>query len=651
MKRQRKCIAVLVEKTSKDYQAGILRGIYETAFSRDMNVAVFSVTMPRSSDNYHRGEMTMFTLPDYQKFAGVIYLPDTITFQSRDKDVTEPLVHLARETGLPVVTIDYKIEGLPCYFCDDSEVVKAMVHHLIDKHGCRDIAYMTGTKGHPHAEHRLEAFRAAMEESGLPVPDDRTYYGDFWYNEGENFVNSLLESKNGLPDAIICANGHMADSVYNALFAKGLHVPRDVRLASYDEATEKRSFITCTIRRSENACKAACMGLFDIMDGKTVPMRTPVKCDFAENFSLTCGCTAADDYNLNIFKHDSSDTYNDYFSEFNTVSEALINSKNIRDMLWTASWFTYFLKDFTSIYICMCSNVIDSEASFGENIIQRTYTDTMLIAHSRTNLPDGKHVEYVGTDKKFPVKDMFPLLFSAEGDPAAYLFRPLHFEDRCFGYVVISYGNKLMAPSDIFDYWINDLANAIESQRRLAMMSYLYKKMREDAITDLMTGLLNRNGFNLMLPQLIEEAKDGGKQFLIVMADLNGLKYVNDNFGHSEGDAFIKTAAGAMSRTWIGGAECEKNFRIGGDEFVKAAYGDFSGGKLDEFRRALYEYLDNYNRTSGKPYPIYMPLGFCLCGADDIADPDKMLSVADAQMYLDKVRLKKETGFDPKRKE
>lgn len=114
-----------------------------------MNVAVFSVTMPRSSEEYHHGEMTMFTLPDYERFAGVIYLPDTITFPSRDKDVTEPLVRIAREKGLPVVTIDYKIEGLPCYFCDDSEVVKAMVRHLINKHGCRDIAYMTGTKGHP----------------------------------------------------------------------------------------------------------------------------------------------------------------------------------------------------------------------------------------------------------------------------------------------------------------------------------------------------------------------------------------------------------------------------------------------------------------------------------------------------------------------
>ena len=66
MKRQRKCIAVLIEKPNKDYQAGILKGIYKAAFSHGMNVAVFSVTMPRSSDNYHSGEMNIFTLPgDY----------------------------------------------------------------------------------------------------------------------------------------------------------------------------------------------------------------------------------------------------------------------------------------------------------------------------------------------------------------------------------------------------------------------------------------------------------------------------------------------------------------------------------------------------------------------------------------------------------
>lgn len=652
MKRQRKCIAVLIEKPNKDYQAGILKGIYKAAFSHGMNVAVFSVTMPRSSDNYHSGEMNIFTLPgDYSKFCGVIYLPDTVDFSTRDIIVTEPLLRHAKENNIPVVTIDFKIDGIPCFLSDDSDVVKAMVNHMVNAHGCRDIAYMTGIKGHPHAEHRLSAFKSAMRENGLKIQDNRIFYGDFWRNEGENVVNSLIEGKNGLPEAIICANSYMTDSVYNALFSRGLRVPRDIRLANYGETVDDVSFMTSTIRCTNKIGYEACLSLIDLANGKAIPQENPIKCDFTENFALTCGCTLADDYNLNRFKHDRDNSFSDFFSEFNTMSEALINSKDMREMFWTANWFTYSFKELESIYICMCDDVAKHEASVAENYVRTSYSDEMLISYSRINHHDGTREEYVGTDRRFFISEVFPPLFDSSGEPSAYVFRPLHFENRCFGFAVISYGSKIVPPPDIYDYWINVLANAIESQRRLAIMTYLYKKMREDAITDLMTGLLNRNGFNLMLPQLIDEAKAGGKQFLIVMADLNGLKYVNDTFGHSEGDAFIKTAAGAMSRTWIGGAECEKNFRIGGDEFVKAAYGDFSGGKLDEFRRALYEYLDNYNRTAGKPYPIYMPLGFCLCGADEIGDPDKMLSVADAQMYLDKVRLKKETGFDPKRKE
>ena len=649
MEKERKCIAVLIEKPNKDYQAGILRGIYSAAFSHDMNVAVFSVTMPRSSDKYHEGEMTIFTLPgDYSKFAGVIYLPDTIDFPSRDKVITEPLLRAVREKNIPVVTIDYKIDGIPCYYCDDSEVVKAMVRHLAEHHGCRDIAYMTGFKGHPHAEMRLNAFKEAMRECGLTVRENRTYYGDFWYNEGENFVNTLLADENGLPEAIICASIHMTDSVYSALFNKGFRVPRDVLLAGYDEMSDKTSLTTCTMRRTENVGYAAFDGILSLMSGGSLPDSSQIKCDFSGNYAFTCGCKASYDYDISSFKPDSRYEFCDFFSEFNTMSEALISSENMRDMFWTANWFTYSLHDITSIYCCMCQEAANPDSSMDENNIRTTYTPEMLTVYSRINHEDGSHDDFVGTDRRFALSEVFPPLFDAEGEPAAYVFRPLHFENRCFGYAVISYGNKIQAPPDGYDFWINTLSNAIESQRRLSIMSYLYKKTRQDAITDLMTGLLNRNGFNLMLPQLIDDAKRNGKQLLIVMADLNGLKYVNDTYGHAEGDELIKTAAGAMARTWIGGAVCEKNFRIGGDEFVKVAYGDFDEDKLIEFQNALRNFLDE--RSAQKPYPIYMPLGYSLCGADENADGDKMLSVADRQMYIDKVRIKKETGFDPKRK-
>lgn len=197
----------------------------------------------------------------------------------------------------------------------------------------------------------------------------------------------------------------------------------------------------------------------------------------------------------------------------------------------------------------MCQDASTPDLSMEENNIRTEYTQQMLIAYSRINHDDGSHDDFVGTDRSFALSEIFPPLFDAEGEPAAYVIRPLHFENRCFGYAVISYGNRIQAPSVIFDHWINTLSNAIESQRRLSIMSYLYKKTKEDSITDLMTGLINRNGFNLMLPTLIEEAKKNNKQFLLIMADLNGLKYVNDTFGHAEGDEFIKTASGAMART------------------------------------------------------------------------------------------------------
>ena len=83
---------------------------------------------------------------------------------------------------------------------------------------------------------------------------------------------------------------------------------------------------------------------------------------------------------------------------------------------------------------------------------------------------------------------------------------------------------------------------------------------------------------------------------------------------------------------------------------MKAAYGDITQQGIDEFRREISEKVNITNSTSCKPYPIYMPIGTCLCSPGDIPDCDKMLSSADEAMYADKIRLKSVTGFDPKRK-
>ena len=647
----RKCIAVLTEKPSLDYQSGILKGIYRSAFSHDMNVAVMCVTNTRSDEEYQKGEMVVFSLlGDYSRFAGVIYLPDTIDYPMRDKVISENLAHAANERRLPVVTIDGRSGDYPCYTSDDSAVIQALVDHLTDEHGCCDIAFVTGTKGHPHAEHRLSAFRNAMAKKGLKLHKNRLFYGDFWRSCGEGIVSSLLSGPNGLPEAIICANSYMADGIYEALFSRGLRVPRDIKLECYGEKTETPEYISATIRTTENLGYAACEGLFTIMQCGVIPPVNRISTNFIERPAETCGCMHPDEYNLLNFRANDPNEITDFFTEYNTMSEGLIKRPNIREMLWTANWYTHLFGDFSRFSICMCDDVIKPDNSLDEKKIRTAFTDEMLLVLDHRNLPDGTSKEFVGTDSRFRIDEIYPPLFSAEGEPAAYVFRQLHFIERCFGFAVLSYGSRITTPGPEFNFWVNVVSNAIEAQRRLAIMTYLYKKVNLNAVTDSMTGLYNRNGFNTMLPQLIEEARGHKKTMLVIMADLNGLKYVNDTFGHHEGDNLIKTAGEIISRITVTGACCEKNFRIGGDEFVKAVYGDITPQALEEFHRAVGKMTQQVNAESGKPYPIYISVGMCMRGCGEIPGSEKMLSIADEQMYLDKLRLKKETGFDPKRK-
>ena len=580
----RKCIAVLTEKPSLDYQSGILKGIYRSAFSHDTNVAVFCVTSTRSDEAYQIGEMVIFSLlGDYSRFSGVIYLPDTIDYSMRDTLITEKLIAASRKIKIPVVTIDGNYDEFPCFLSDDSEPIQFLVDHLSAGHGCKDIAFVTGRKNHPHAEHRLEAFSRAMSKNNLEIRENRIFYGDFWRTCGEDIVSSLLAGESGLPEAIICANSYMADGIYEALYKRGFRAPRDIKLACYGEKTETSEYISATIRATDSLGFSACEGLFSMINGGSIPSVNRIPTEFQKRPAMTCGCMQPDEYNLLDFRMKDPNEVSDFFTEYNTMSESLIRRPNIRETLWTANWYTHLFGDFTRFSVCMCDDVVKPELSLDENDVCVSYTDEMLMVLDHKRLPDGTSDAFVGTDRRFPVSEVYHPLFSADGDPAAYVFRQLHFIERCYGYAVLSYGSKIISPQASFDFWVNVLANAVESQRRLTIMRYLYKKVNQDAVTDSMTGLFNRNGFNSMLPQMITEAREEGKNFLLIMSDLNGLKYVNDSFGHSEGDNLINTAAGLLSCTRISGASCEKNFRIGGDEFVKAAYGDILR-PMDGFR-------------------------------------------------------------------
>ena len=91
------------------------------------------------------------------------------------------------------------------------------------------------------------------------------------------------------------------------------------------------------------------------------------------------------------------------------------------------------------------------------------------------------------------------------------------------------------------------------------------KLLTKAASYDELTDLLNRRAGKEALARLLREAEEAGKVITICMVDIDGLKIINDTYGHAEGDRLLAEAARVLQENI---AEDEYAFRLGGDEFV-----------------------------------------------------------------------------------
>jgi diguanylate cyclase (GGDEF)-like protein len=93
----------------------------------------------------------------------------------------------------------------------------------------------------------------------------------------------------------------------------------------------------------------------------------------------------------------------------------------------------------------------------------------------------------------------------------------------------------------------------------------LQRQLLRLALRDDLTGLHNRRGFRLLAGQRLRLASRTRRSLLLFFADLDGLKQINDQFGHAEGDQALTRAAASFRRTF---RKTDITARLGGDEFI-----------------------------------------------------------------------------------
>jgi diguanylate cyclase (GGDEF)-like protein len=156
-------------------------------------------------------------------------------------------------------------------------------------------------------------------------------------------------------------------------------------------------------------------------------------------------------------------------------------------------------------------------------------------------------------------------------------------------------------------------------------------EVRRLAITDQLTGLLNRRGFFLLAEPELHRARRRSASCTLVFIDLDGLKGVNDRLGHQSGDAILQLAALILKKVF---RETDIIARIGGDEFAVLA--SDTKGDVDAIHRRLDSAVVDLASNPILKAQLGFSIGLLDCEPTDTRPLDIMLAEADKKMYDDK---------------
>ena len=158
--------------------------------------------------------------------------------------------------------------------------------------------------------------------------------------------------------------------------------------------------------------------------------------------------------------------------------------------------------------------------------------------------------------------------------------------------------------------------------------------------TDSLTGIGSRFAYNNAILEM--QKQELSQDFVVIAADVNGLKYVNDNYGHIEGDKIICAAADCLSKVF---SNCGKCYRTGGDEY--AVFANISKDKIDSLIQEFNKHVNNWNGGATK---LSISIGYCYACDSRDNTIDSTIKDSDEKMYKSKSEYYSTSGFDRRKK-
>ncbi|SFD07999.1 EAL domain-containing protein [Ruminococcus albus] len=582
--KQRPLIGIVINEPDLDFYSKALYHVQKELFAHNADAAIFN-TLLTQADQVDV-ENTIFSLIEPDLLDGMLVFGYTIKNEKAAAEIRRIIDH----SNIPAVYIESEAEGLDSVMFDNDECTDKIVRHLTEWHHVKDVCFVSGPKDSVFHERVLKSFRKALAEQGIDLTDDRVFYGVDWISDYSSIADDIID--HGIPEAIVCCSDFTAAGLVGALFEKGLEIPEDVIVTGYSRNEPFASDyvnITSIERRPETMAVEAVRKLFAKIKGEEYVPEDKKPCCVLRK-GITCGCERINYAELSRAAMDNmvSNRRSGFDSYYNDMSETLVNADSLDEYLWRIDWYTRYLGDFESFWLCINDGILHVP---GDKLTD--FSETVSIAYSRQN---GKGAVPGGAI--FNRHELLPAIFGERDKPCAYIFNCLHFRHVNYGYTVLSYGDSGAFFDKHYVMWLRYAAIAMEKQRRRILYN---DSVSDDQIRDPLTGLLNIKGYKKVMTQKCGSFDRPDMLMRIISVDVENLRGINSAYGYSEGDRVLQRLATVLS---ISAGDDDICVRVSGDEFFICGLME-AAVPVDDVPVDLERNLEAFNSSSTMDFGVH----------------------------------------------
>lgn len=614
-------IAALCTSRIYDLQVhGFIAALNEQLQKQGVSLWIYALNEDLYWDeDRYPAEASVFDYISYE-YADVVIIMDE---KIKSHSIAEGIIASAKAHDKPVVILDGKYEGCSSVRFDFASGFETAVRHVIEDHGAKHPAFMAGFKGNPFSEERLSIFRKVIEENGIPFNDSMVSYGEFWAIPARRAMQTIIDSGD-LPDAVICANDIMAINVCDVLKEAGIKVPDEVIVTGFDGYDEV--FVSVP-----GVTTVDC----ELTELAEMTSEATVKCingGYCEDFYVipklirneSCGCPRCV-----ISRNSTVSRLNNRFYRYqddvrllHECVSKMITAKSLEEAV------SYLKVEHTAQHTeRMCCIVRAGCFSSDKNFFLEESKDEGFCLvydpefHSKGDDPFDRRDIIPGLIKR--MAGGFPLIFQA----LDYMNKPMGYVSYFFSTYEITEYARTANLTEMVNLGLGGYINMQYQQYLVSRVAEIYKK-------DALTGLYNRLAFREAFDEMKGREEMQGVPLLVVMSDLDRLKWINDTLGHKAGDQAIAAVAHALREACPKDALC---VRYGGDEMVAFMPG---GGDAERIREQIEESLKKAGRKLG--FEVTASFGSSLTKISSKMNIQRAVEKADEQMYQFKKTRKQE---------